>query len=160
MTPPPQPDALALADNLESALVKRDGGTLFRQLCEEFSDEIIAALRSAAPPRGVPREPTQAMLDAFYTVGNGAGISDAWVRKVWRAMFDAAPSDRDREDAERWRYIRIKRIASEERRKQYGWLSINQAFNGWGQVLYNEDADNAVDAAIAASGGAKGDGNG
>jgi hypothetical protein len=52
--------------------------------------EIASALRSYAALReGVPREPTEAMIQAGFDVANQPHFTD-YFAAMWRAMYDAA----------------------------------------------------------------------
>jgi hypothetical protein len=73
--------------------------------------------------------------------------TDLW--NGWSRKCAEAEAERDalRADAERYRWLRVKRKAGPETGKPWGWLSVSQAFGTWGQHLYDAELDAAIDAA-------------
>lgn len=62
--------------------------------CKPPFGEIHLVLAAAeAGARELPREPTEAMIDAGYTASSNLDEDDPaeeWVPRIWHAMYDAA----------------------------------------------------------------------
>jgi hypothetical protein len=57
-----------------------------------YLDAQKAERASPAPQAGVPREPTEAMVQAAYDISNEGRYFIDRLPRYWRAMYDAAPS--------------------------------------------------------------------
>lgn len=95
-----KPDDIVRMNYIEprelSAAIARVRAIVIRRVWDNDDIEIVCAAAALAA-RAVPREPTQAMLDAAYEAGlRGADDTDdegseRSARDIWRAMYDAAP---------------------------------------------------------------------